>query len=99
MRASPHHLILNVLIQLPSPSHRMYMSIDPAPPTSGLLRGPPKPEDVSESNIAKLRAQLLDKNLSLFERYRAMFALRNIGNAAAVDALADGFADESALFK
>ncbi|KAI5833671.1 MFBC-like protein, partial [Schizophyllum commune Tattone D] len=77
----------------------MYMSIDPAPPTSGLLRGPPKPEDVSESNIAKLRAQLLDKNLSLFERYRAMFALRNIGTAPAVDALADGLNDDSALFK
>ncbi|KAL1737718.1 armadillo-type protein, partial [Schizophyllum fasciatum] len=77
----------------------MYMSIDPAPPTSGLLRGAPKPEDVSEANIAKLRAQLLDQNLSLFERYRAMFALRNIGTAPAVDALADGLSDDSALFK
>ena len=28
-----------------------------------------------------------------------MFALRNIGSAEAVDALADGFRDDSALFK
>jgi deoxyhypusine monooxygenase len=35
----------------------------------------------------------------LFERYRAMFALRNIGSPAAVDALAAGFSDESTLFK
>ena len=35
----------------------------------------------------------------LFDRYRAMFGLRNIGNEAAVDALAAGFADDSALFK
>jgi deoxyhypusine monooxygenase len=42
---------------------------------------------------------LLDTSLSLFQRYRAMFALRNIGTAAAVNALADGFGDESVLFK
>lgn len=37
--------------------------------------------------------------LPLFERYRAMFALRNIGTDEAVDALASGFSDDSALFK
>ena len=42
---------------------------------------------------------LNDKSLPLFERYRAMFALRNIGTPAAVDALASGFNDDSALFK
>ena len=41
----------------------------------------------------------MEKNLPLFERYRAMFALRNIGTPAAVDALATGFSDDSALFK
>lgn len=76
----------------------LYTSIDPAPPTSGLLKGA-KPEDRSEATVKRLQAQLLDTKLSLFERYRAMFALRNIGTPAAVDALASGFTDDSALFK
>jgi deoxyhypusine monooxygenase len=42
---------------------------------------------------------MLDTQVPLFERYRAMFALRNIGTPAAVDALAAGFSDDSALFK
>ena len=42
---------------------------------------------------------LTNAELPLFERYRAMFALRNIGTAEAVDALASGFTDDSALFK
>ncbi|ESK95754.1 deoxyhypusine hydroxylase [Moniliophthora roreri MCA 2997] len=77
----------------------LYTSIDPAPPTSKLLYGAPKPEDVSQDSIDKLRLELLDTKKPLFERYRAMFALRNIGSPAAVDALAAGFADDSALFK
>ncbi|EIN12414.1 Deoxyhypusine hydroxylase [Punctularia strigosozonata HHB-11173 SS5] len=76
-----------------------YTSIDPAPPTSKLLSGAPKPEDASEETIASLRTTLLDASVPLFERYRAMFALRNIGTPAAVDALAAGFSDDSALFK
>lgn len=78
---------------------RLYTSIDPAPATSGLLMGAPKPGEVSQASIDELRVQLLDAKRSLFERYRAMFALRNIGSAAAVDALAAGFSDDSALFK
>ncbi|KAF8895355.1 armadillo-type protein [Infundibulicybe gibba] len=77
----------------------LYTSIDPAPATSGLLSGTPKPEDVSETKIAALQADLLDTSLSLFQRYRAMFALRNIGSPSAVRALATGFSDDSALFK
>ncbi|KAF6755916.1 deoxyhypusine hydroxylase [Ephemerocybe angulata] len=77
----------------------VYTSIDPAPPTSGLLKGAPKPEQLSESTVEQLQAQLVDIKLSLFERYRAMFALRNIGTPEAVDALASGFSDNSALFK
>lgn len=78
---------------------RLYTSIDPAPPTSGLVKGAPKPDDLQQSSVDQLRAQLVDTKLSLFERYRAMFALRNIGTPAAVDALASGFSDDSALFK
>ena len=89
---------LRVLV-VPTVSVRTYTSIDPAPPTSGLLAGKPAPQDASEENIAKLRDTLNDKSLPLFERYRAMFALRNIGTPAAVDALASGFDDDSALFK
>jgi deoxyhypusine monooxygenase len=50
-------------------------------------------------STAELRDALLDVKKSLFERYRAMFALRNIGDREAVLALADGFADSSALFR
>jgi deoxyhypusine monooxygenase len=47
------------------------VSIDPAPPTK-------------EKSVAKLREKLLDRSLPLFERYRAMFALRNKGGKEAV---------------
>ncbi|GAA5850786.1 hypothetical protein JCM8547_009090 [Rhodosporidiobolus lusitaniae] len=50
-------------------------------------------------STAQLESQLMDTNLSLFDRYRAMFALRNIGDREAVLALAKGFEDESALFR
>jgi len=43
--------------------------------------------------------KLVDVQLSLFERYRPMFTLRNIGSPVAVDALAAGFSDDSLLFK
>ncbi|PPQ63618.1 hypothetical protein CVT24_004371 [Panaeolus cyanescens] len=76
-----------------------YTSIDPAPPTSGLLTGAPKPKDLTPETVQDLQKTLMDKSLPLFQRYRAMFALRNIGTAAAVDALASGFADDSALFR
>lgn len=78
---------------------RLYTSVDPAPPSSNLLLGDLNPEDVSEAGVERLRKDLIDPNLPLFQRYRAMFALRNIGTPAAVDALASGFSDESALFK
>jgi hypothetical protein len=78
---------------------RMYTSIDPAPPSSGLLTHKPAPSSTSSESISELRSKLLDKKLPLFERYRAMFTLRNIGTEDAVDALAAGFSDDSALFK
>ena len=75
----------------------MFTSIDPAPPTSELLAGKGKPEDMTEVAVQRLKKRLLDTKLSLFDRYRAMFSLRNIGTDAAIDALAEGFNDESAL--
>ncbi|KAH9997950.1 deoxyhypusine hydroxylase, partial [Russula vinacea] len=74
-----------------------YTSVDPAPPTSGLLAG--KVGTATVSSVEELRSKLLDTRLPLFERYRAMFALRNIGTPLAVDALAAGFSDDSTLFK
>ncbi|XP_039985514.1 deoxyhypusine hydroxylase isoform X2 [Xiphias gladius] len=63
-----------------------YCSVDPAPPA------------VSKS-VSELRSILLDESLPLFERYRAMFALRNLGNEEAVLALGDGLQCSSALFR
>ncbi|XP_018557392.1 LOW QUALITY PROTEIN: deoxyhypusine hydroxylase [Lates calcarifer] len=63
-----------------------YSSVDPAPPA------------VSKS-VSELRSILLDESLPLFERYRAMFALRNLGDEEAVLALGDGLQCSSALFR
>ncbi|KAF9284369.1 deoxyhypusine hydroxylase [Mortierella antarctica] len=64
-----------------------YSSIDPAPPTT------------DEEATEQLRAIYLNQKLPLFERYRAMFALRNQCTTESVLALADGFDDPSALFR
>ncbi|XP_077439920.1 deoxyhypusine hydroxylase [Vanacampus margaritifer] len=63
-----------------------YSSVDPAPPAA-------------RRNVPELRAALLDESLPLFERYRAMFALRNVGSRDAVLALGDGLRCSSALFR
>lgn len=57
-----------------------YCSVDPAPPAQ-------------RKTVPELRTQLLDESLPLFERYRAMFALRNLGTEEAVLALGDGERD------
>lgn len=74
-----------------------FASIDPAPPLSQGLVQPAVPE---------LRTTLLDTRLPLFQRYRAMFALRDLASppdlptaVAAVESLAAGFGDPSALFR
>ena len=61
-------------------------SVDPAPPSQ-----------VSE--VSQLRTTLCDESAKMFERMRALFALRNIGGVDAVDALAAAFDSESALLK
>lgn len=60
----------------------------------------PAPSSLPQS-IPDLRTALLNTKLPLFERYRAMFALRDFGAASkeAVLALAEGFGDSSALFR
>lgn len=45
---------------------------------------------LSENNVANLKTILLDDKQPLWKRYRAMFALRNIGSDEAILAIADG---------
>ena len=40
--------------------------------------------------VEELTHQLMDENLSLFKRYRAMFSLRNMRNEQGIEALAEG---------
>lgn len=54
-----------------------YCSVDPAPAAA-------------RRSVPELRLSLLDESLPLFERYRAMFALRNHGSEEAVRALGAG---------
>lgn len=54
-----------------------YSSIDPAPPA-----------ETTDVNV--LRADLLDESKSLFDRYRAMFTLRNLGTTESILALTEG---------
>ncbi|NXX75562.1 DOHH hydroxylase, partial [Urocolius indicus] len=63
-----------------------FLSVDPAPPAE-------------DTDVAALRRALLDESRELFERYRAMFALRNRGGRDAALALADGLRCGSALFR
>ncbi|POY73519.1 hypothetical protein BMF94_3456 [Rhodotorula taiwanensis] len=82
-----------------------YPCIDPAPaaashsPLVSSAHSAALSPASSDIPIPELEKTLLDTQLSLFERYRAMFALRNIGSRDAVLALAKGFDDESALFR
>ena len=62
-------------------------SVDPAPPAR------------NDENVEKLRNTLCDEEEKMFQRMRALFALRNIGGKPAVDSLADAFGSSSALLK
>ncbi|KAF7196724.1 Deoxyhypusine hydroxylase [Pseudocercospora fuligena] len=73
-----------------------FSSIDPAPPS----------EEQSSVDIDDLQRKLMDPSLPLFKRYRAMFALRDLASppdlptaVPAINALATGFKDSSALFR
>ena len=74
-----------------------FASIDPAPPLA---------QTTQEPSVPELQEKLLDTRLPLFERYRAMFALRDLSSPPdlptaipAIQALASGFKDSSALFR
>lgn len=63
-----------------------FLSVDPAPPHPS-------------KSVETLKGILLDTSLPLFERYRAMFGLRELNNTEAAKALAEGLLDKSALFR
>jgi len=62
-----------------------YSSVDPAPPH-------PSHENKSE---AELGAILLDDDIPIFDRYRAMFSLRNRGGSAAVRELGRALVEDT----
>ena len=68
------------------PDASEFGSVDPAPP-SGM------------TDVETLREILCNEESKMFARMRALFALRNIGGAESVDALANAFDSESALLK
>jgi len=70
---------------------KMFQSVDPAP--SSLLEG------TEQARIERAKEIMMDTSLSLFDRYRGLFALRDIGTDAAVHAMIEGFSDPSALFR
>lgn len=62
-----------------------YSTVDPAPP-------------LTSTKIDELKQILLDENRTLFERYQAMFALRNIGTDEAVLAICEGIISKISFF-
>ena len=68
------------------PERSEFDSVDPAPPSS-------------ERSVADLRTVLCNEDEKMFQRMRALFALRNIGGKDSVEALAAAYESQSALLK
>ncbi|XP_055636875.1 deoxyhypusine hydroxylase [Toxorhynchites rutilus septentrionalis] len=63
-----------------------YASVDPTPPAM-------------TTDVTELQNTLMDETETLFNRYRAMFSLRNLRTEESVLALATGLKGQSALFR
>ena len=61
-------------------------SVDPAPASETL-------------SVPSLRSTICDEGERMFQRMRALFALRNIGGVDAIEALAAAYSSKSALLK
>ena len=61
-------------------------SVDPAPASETL-------------SVSSLRGTICDEDERMFQRMRALFALRNIGGVDAIEALAAAYSSKSALLK
>ena len=68
------------------PERSEFDSVDPAPPSN-------------ERSVSDLRRILCDEEEKMFQRMRALFALRNIGGVDAIEALAAAYSSKSALLK
>jgi deoxyhypusine monooxygenase len=69
------------------PSYHEYDSVDPAPPAP-----------VADEGV--LEARLMDTSLPMFERFRAVFTLRNLGTPRAIEAIGRAMVeDRSALLR
>jgi deoxyhypusine monooxygenase len=68
---------LNEFSQSEKLSENPYASVDPAPPSQ-------------ETDVTVLKQMLQDENLNLFDRYRAMFSLRNLNTPESTLALSEG---------
>ncbi|EGC29543.1 hypothetical protein DICPUDRAFT_158856 [Dictyostelium purpureum] len=67
--------------------NKVYLSVDPAPPL---------PTGTNHESLCK---QFLNQELDIFNRYRALFSLRDCGDEKSVLALCEGLKDSSALLK
>ncbi|KZV26406.1 deoxyhypusine hydroxylase [Dorcoceras hygrometricum] len=63
-----------------------FLSVDPAAPASC-------------SSVKELREILLNENKSMYERYAALFALRNLGDNDAISAIIESLGAKSALLR
>eukprot|EP01111_Echinosteliopsis_oligospora_P017364 TRINITY_DN748_c0_g1_i1.p1 TRINITY_DN748_c0_g1~~TRINITY_DN748_c0_g1_i1.p1 ORF type:complete len:333 (-),score=121.27 TRINITY_DN748_c0_g1_i1:122-1120(-) len=70
----------------PEDKNSIYLSVDPAPP-------------LPSAPVAELKAKFLDQTATIFDRYRALFALRDKNNQEGVLALCEGLNDSSSLLK
>lgn len=66
--------------------NEVFMSVDPAPAGK------------KKKSVAELRAILLNQELSIFKRYKALFGLRNINSKESALAICDAFGTGSSLF-
>ncbi|CAN6935266.1 unnamed protein product, partial [Brassica oleracea] len=64
-----------------------FMSVDPAAPAAAF------------SSVHQLRQILMDETKGMYERYAALFALRNHGGEDAVSAIVDSLSADSALLR
>ena len=73
-------------VNMNKPEISEFGSVDPAPASN-------------QKSVKILNSILIDENAKMFERMRAVFALRNDGSEESVIALSNGFESKSALLK
>ena len=78
--------LLGVIMTDEKPEISEFGSVDPAPASA-------------DADVKLLRDTLCDEDDRMFVRMRALFALRNLGGAESIEALAAGFESKSALLK